>query len=314
MPRPRLAVLLSGFTFCLALSLGARLAAQAPASKTPVPAAAAPAPPTAQKPATPPPPEPPSTDPAVAAGQLWIGRALILRGFYNAGELEYDAQGHVHGSPKTTDWTLAGFNLDKVSRKGDGELQLDGSRVAIRYNPDAGAFERHVQKQEKIRIALATGDSAMDVDTAMRRVFSIGIDRPLQLSMPPEWLHYFMPATAWGTDALAGQMIEGANGLIPAKLVQPVAENKLGGSFPLEAKNDKVNGTVSFSLVVDAEGIPRRIVIKQPLGYGIDARMAEALGKLRFHAATLDGKPVAVATGLTQNFDYVTADSITADY
>ena len=198
----------------------------------PAPATASAAAPAKEAPAAP----VASTDVTVASGQLWIGRALILRGFYGGNELAYDAEGHIKGSPKPVDWTMAGVALDKVTRKAPGELELSGVRVAIRYNPGAAAFERHNQNADKIHILLTTGDSPEAVQTAMTRVFSIGIDHPLQLSMPPYWSHYFNPALPWPTDALSNVTILGAGGKVPATLVQPAVETRFTVAYPLAAR------------------------------------------------------------------------------
>jgi hypothetical protein len=47
----------------------------------------------------------------------------------------------------------------------------------------------------------------------------------------------------------------------------------------------------------------RRIAIRQPLGYGLDARVAENLGRYRFKPGMKDGKPVAVEMVVNQTFD-----------
>jgi len=60
-------------------------------------------------------------------------------------------------------------------------------------------------------------------------------------------------------------------------------------------------------LVVDPEGVPRRITIRQPLGYGLDARVAEMLARYRFHPGTIAGKTVAVEIIFNQVFDFVAA-------
>ena len=59
-------------------------------------------------------------DPALDAASDLIGKALFLRCFCADNNLAFDAQGHIAGTPKTTDWTLAAVNVQKVERKSPG--------------------------------------------------------------------------------------------------------------------------------------------------------------------------------------------------
>ena len=230
-----------------------------------------------------------------------MGRALILRGFPAGDELKYDAAGHPQGSGKVTDWTLAGFDLEKVSRRADGDLQLDGVRVAIRYNPEQHIFERHPQKDEKLKILLAVNSEARGLQGALATMFAVGIDPALQRAMPAYWRHYFSPGLAWPQDDLTGQTIVPANSA--AGLEFPVAEKKPEPEFTGEARQDKVKGTVLVRMVVGTDGVARRIAIRQPLGYGLDARVAETLERYRFKPGMKDGKRVAVEMVVNQMFD-----------
>ncbi len=237
----------------------------------------------------------------MAIAENWVGRALILRGFPAGDELKYDTAGHLLGEGKVTDWTLAGFELQKASRRGDGELQLDGVRVAIRFNPDQHAFERHPQKAEAVRVLLPD-QTPQQVAAALPAIFSVGIDPALQRSMPPYWSHYFIPGLAWD-DALAGQTVLGVGAKMPEGVVYPVAEKKPEPGYTTQATLDHVHGTVQLQIDVDAAGEPRRIVVRQPLGYGLDAKTVEAIAKYRFKPGTLNGAAVAVRMTVNQGFD-----------
>ena len=90
-------------------------------------------------------------DTVLDAADALVGRALFLRGLYLANDLSFDATGRISGGPKTGDWTLAGVNVLKVDRRGPKTIELDGVRVAIRYNTDNHQFERHPQNDEKMK-------------------------------------------------------------------------------------------------------------------------------------------------------------------
>ena len=240
-------------------------------------------------------------DTALEGAESLIGRALFLRGCYAGNDLTYDVMGHVKGEPKQVDWTLAGVNVEKVTRKNPAELELTGVRVAMRYNAEQHLFERHPLKDQKVKILLAVNTEARGLQGALATMFSVGIDPGLQRAMPSYWRHYFSPNLAWPPDDLTGQTIVPAN--LTAGLEFPVPEKKPEPEFTSEARQDKVKGMVLVKMVVGTDGLARRIAIKQPLGYGLDARVADALGKFRFKPGMKDGKPVAVEMVLNQTFD-----------
>ena len=245
-----------------------------------------------------------ATDAALTAARLWIGRALILRGFWAANELEYDAQGVPKKPGKTVDWTLAGMNLDKVVRRPDGDLELDGERVAIRYNPDQHSFERHTLNQTHLRVVFPARDPT-GVNRTMAAIFSTGIDPALERSMPPYWSHYFLPQQYWPSDGLETVTIIPAGGKLPEGAVQPVAEKKPEPDYTTEARADRVKGTVSLRVTVDEQGVSRRVTIRQPLGYGLDKNAAEAVEHWQFRPGLVEGKPAAMEVTVNQQFDLV---------
>ena len=247
----------------------------------------------------------PAADPVVAAGEKWIGRALILRALPAGGELTFDRAGKLENGGKTVDWTLAGMNVEKVLRRGNKEVELDGTRVAIRYNPDQHQFDRHPLKDAPIRVTLPASDAA-GLNRTMAAIFATGIDPALERSLAPAWRHYFLPGAEWtGADALTGVTIAPVNAQPGNGTVFPVAEKKPEPDYTDQARTDRVKGTVGVRLVVDAEGVPRRVTIRQPLGYGLDTRTAEAVARWRFQPGTVAGKPVAMEVIVNQAFDLV---------
>ena len=249
----------------------------------------------------------PVADPVVQAAEDYIGRALILRGFYGGTELAFDAHGHlVSGAAKTVDWTLAGMNVEKVSRGASpneaGDLVLEGPRVAIRYNLQQRQFERHPLKDEPLRITFPAPDAA-GVVRSMEAMFSVGIDPALQKSMPPWWKHYFLPATAWTGEDNVGTVISihGATTL-PAGTVMPEIVSKEQPEFTGEAQRDKVRGEVIVRVAVGLDGVPRQITIRQPLGYGLDERAVQAIAKYRFTPGMQNDKPAVVEMIVHQSF------------
>jgi len=278
-------------------------------------------------------------DPALTTAENLIGKALFLRGSYAPNNLAYDATGRVEGTPKATDWTLAAVNILKATRRAPDTIELEGVRVAIRYNPDAHEFQRHALNDEKMKLLIqilpGDADATRQINAAFAAIFSIGIDPALQRSMPPLWRHYFDPTLPWSTtipspssnanpgagaitesssppDPLASQTIYPIPPLPPlpgppAQIVPPVLTHQTSSQYTSAARNDKVQGTVQLRLVVDAQGTPQRIAVNHPLGYGLDQQAAEAVAKWRFSPALRAGQPVA--STILVNIDFATAPS-----
>jgi len=247
-------------------------------------------------------------DPALAAAQRWIGRGLILRGVYAANDLKFDTNGQIEGAQKTVDWTLAGVDLDGVKRVDAETIELDGVRVAIRYNPDNLLFERHPQKDQRMKLLLVVrkvGSSANallgvePVEETLGEIFSMGIDPQLQRSMPEFWKHYFDPNLAWASDGLDGQTVYPGNA---AGLGAPVVTQRTASGETVEAEKDKVRGSVGVRLVVDPVGEAKRVMIQRPLGYGLDARAAQGVKGWKFTPGQLGGKAVAVRMDVAEDF------------
>jgi TonB family protein len=234
---------------------------------------------------------------------------LFLRGFYLNNDLQYDEAGRVEGTPKVGDWTVAAVNVLKVERRAPDEIELDGVRAAIRYNLDAHEFQRHALNDEKVRVVVKDPGDGKKLEAAFAAMFSVGIDPGLQRAMPDYWRHYFDPTLAWPQDALSGQTIYGMyGGANQAKDVsEPKVEHRVDAKYGEFAVRDKVQGAVQLRIVVDASGMPQRIAVARPLGYGLDANVVEAVRRWRFTPGIKDGS--AVATGLLteQQFSLVGA-------
>jgi TonB family protein len=240
-----------------------------------------------------------------AQAQEMIGRAVILRGFYQANELSYDVAGKVEGSPKVTDWTLAAMEVQKVVRKATGKIELDGVHVAIRYNQDQHIFERHPQKDDKMQVTVADTGDAKSFAAALKAIFSIGIDPELQREMPDYWLHYFIPGAPWPQDGLAGKTIFGTNGQpLPDDATKATPDKKVEPKFTSYALRDHVKGAIEVRLDVDEEGTPRRVSVLLPLGYGLDGKVVDAVKQWRFRPAMRAGTPIPSVEVVNQTFDY----------
>jgi TonB family protein len=250
-----------------------------------------------------------SADKAMETAETLVGKALFLRGFYLTNDLNYDAAGRVQGSPKVGDWTLAAVNVLKVERRATGEIELDGVRVAIRYNADVHEFQRHPLNDDKMRLMVKDSGDARQLQGAFAAMFSVGIDPGLQRAMPDYWRHYFDPTLGWPQDALSGQTIYALYGAADqAKdVTAPKPEHRLDAKYGEFAIRDKVQGPLQLRLVVDANGTPQRVAVSRPLGYGLDASAVEAMMKWRFAPGLKDGSAVATGVVVEQQFSLMAA-------
>jgi len=256
----------------------------------------------AQQPA---PAQTPPDDPLFDVATSQLGRALILRCLCVADTLQFDGKGHLEtNKTHPEDWTLAGVNLQKVERKGAEGFQFSGVRVAIKWNDDNKEFVRHDLKTEPVKIVINGATTPEELRHAVAAIFSLGIDRALQTSLPPYWQHYFDPHTAWPEDGLKGVQVFTPGGTVAGvPIPAPALLNKPSAEYTLEAAHDKVSGPVLLHLVVDATGAQRRLFVLQPLGYGLDAKAVEAIEKAKFAPITVGGKQVASSLLVKQEFN-----------
>jgi TonB family protein len=291
---------IAGFAGILALAAlsGASCVAQTPAQQSPSPAAPAPI---------------ERRDPTLDAASNLIGKALFLRCFCEENNLSFDSQGHIAGQAKTTDWTLAAVNVQKVQRKSPTEIELEGVRVAIRFATDRREFDRHPLNDDKMKIQLADPADPAAFARELSAVFSEGLDRRLQLAMPIYWQHYFDPQMPWPPDELSTVPIyvagaathipgatPGGEGFVPVS-----ATKKASAVYTPQASRDRVQGSVDLRIALDAAGTLRRIVIEQPIGYGLDARAVESMARWKFAPAKLAGRPVAAYALIRPEFTVV---------
>ena len=71
-----------------------------------------------------------------------------------------------------------------------------------------------------------------------------------------------------------------------------------------EARSARYQADVGLWLVVDAEGSPQQVRVKQAAGMGLDEKAIEAVKQWRFEPATKNGQPVPVWIFVETNFEF----------
>ncbi len=89
---------------------------------------------------------------------------------------------------------------------------------------------------------------------------------------------------------------------VDGPLSPPRAKLHPDPGYPKEARRIRVEGTVVLHMVVDVDGIPRHIVVTQPLGYGLDEEAIKTVQRWRFEPAKLRHKPVPVQINVQVHF------------
>ena len=86
-------------------------------------------------------------------------------------------------------------------------------------------------------------------------------------------------------------------GVTPPKVL-----HKVEAEYSGEARSARVQGVVVFQLNIDERGRPVDITLISPLGFGLDERAEEALGKWDFKPGSKDGKPVKIRATVEVTF------------
>ena len=107
------------------------------------------------------------------------------------------------------------------------------------------------------------------------------------------------PGAGQGNDGgVGGPGIETARGVFTA----PVLLVKTEPAYSEEARKGKVQGTVVLIVEIDTNGRARDIRVRRPLGFGLEERAVEAVGRWRFRPAYRNGKPVPCSAEVEVNF------------
>lgn len=265
------------------------------------------------------------------------GRILALRGFYAGDLLRYDSSGSPD-KPVSGDWTDNGFvRVTDIQLIGD-KLIIDGQRMVAAYlatnqfelrpldrqpvkgkpkepdlvkiKADVGMHNPAPEQLEALvsKIFLTPQDSLADLvpdywKSCLRRAFT---GAPRGCAFSPEILAIPGAAaveTSAGTGDRSGThdppagLFRVGNGISP-----PRVTNQRDPEFSESARVEKFQGVVVLMLVVDKEGMPGRIRIEHPLGYGLDAKAVEAVQNWKFVPAQKDGVPVNVEIAVEVEF------------
>jgi TonB family protein len=257
-------------------------------------------------------------------------KILVLRGLYTGKHLHYDSIGIPTGTTNRGDWTIDGFLRVNEVRFSRQRLLLKAARLAVA--PDyRNGFQLQFNHPAHVDIEANLGTdnpSIEQADTAMSHIFLTAQDS-LSDFVPDYWKDCISEAEAGkGKNCSFSQEILAIPGVAasgqtssaaPANDSQttPTGDKQfrvghgvspprpimhMDPQFSDRARKARFQGTVTLGLIVTQEGLPIKIHILHPLGYGLDAQAVEAVEQWRFEPAQRDGQPVAVEIAVEVDF------------
>lgn len=264
------------------------------------------------------------------------GKIFLLRGFYTGDRLRYDPTAALVGDAAVGEWTVDGFVQLYDVRISDHGLKIRARRMMV--SVERNGFQFHVEgnpkkhnkgpkKSESLEIEVAlpqVNSSAEEVDAALSKVFLTGQDNFVDL-VPDYWKFCVAQGLAGKSETCRfSPDLAAVPGITPPISSNPPAElagstaggvSRLGPGvkpprviyqqepeFSESARQAKYHGVIVLGLIVNDEGLPTKIHIVSPLGFGLDAKAVQAVKTWRFNPAEKDGHPVPAEIAIEVDF------------
>ncbi|MGB8012901.1 MAG: energy transducer TonB [Terriglobales bacterium] len=135
----------------------------------------------------------------------------------------------------------------------------------------------------------------------------------LQVTVPPQGFPRYMAASAVSQQAAKFLPFDDDSG-VPDKGAPPCTDRPERNVTPPhaifmpdpeyseKARKKKIQGVITLSLTVAADGTTRDIKIQKGLGYGLDEKAVEAVSRWKFKPALKDGEPIDKEIAVEVNF------------
>ena len=91
---------------------------------------------------------------------------------------------------------------------------------------------------------------------------------------------------------------------------QPILIHKVEPQYTKEARDAKLEGTVTLSAMIGMDGVPSEIKVVHGLGMGLDAKAIECLQQWRFKPSTSHREPVSTKATIQINFRLLDAPKL----
>lgn len=254
-----------------------------------------------------------TTEQSIAA-KLQQGPFVLLRGMYAGDKLNFDVQGNLIGQADRLPFGLSAVLVKRVVLT-DTELTVNGRREGLEFQKlpvKHGVRQLIAAPVDRKGMANVTVTVARDpthpeaLETALARVFSIGIDGAVALNAPEYWRFWLVNEIHPELKAQLPAPLKANNGP-GTHLTGKVSPPRLTYSLDLNyyvaaARAAHFYGISVIGLTIGADGTPRNVHIVHPLGMGLDEVAVQAVGQYRFKPAMWDGKAVPVEIDVEVNF------------
>ena len=247
-------------------------------------------------------------------GQLrktYVGSQQLLRHFYSADALKFDANGDPKSHEKEGPWTLlSGVIIDDLQLK-SGKLELFGYRRLLVFDEQSKQI-RGVKTDQKVRIEIDAhdgSDQGSQLAAALARVFVS--TEELGSIVPDYWQDYMARLTGKLSNGApcssSNVRVDDENGTPQAATVSTgVAEglkiHDVTPGYSAIARAYRVQGGLALRAVIDKAGNVSRVCILQALGAGIDDDMVTVVRQWKYQPYLLNGKPVEIQTTIKASF------------
>ena len=244
------------------------------------------------------------------------GKQLQLKVPYVEDKLHFDSKGELLGKSDIGPWTTYGLIRVNQVLVRDQLVDITGNRVILVLDPkERVAVGSELTKEapnfvalsteRPIRIAVDSGEnSAPRFRQSLIQVFQGG---DLQARLAAYWTPA-VDLTQHVAKLPKGRMVGMLEGNRPVYRLEsrsfhpPKPIYTPDPSFPPEAKNKHISGTVLVAAVINEKGFPELLEPTHRTVEGFDDKALSAISRWRFQPATLDGKPTAVLVNVEVSF------------
>jgi TonB family protein len=241
--------------------------------------------------------------------KTYVGTPRMLRHFYAAADLKFDADGNPRNKEKEGSWTLlSGVLIDNLKLKAE-KLELHGHRRILVIDEKTKTL-RGIKLDEKFSIEINTQsgpDQATQLTGALARVFVPEVD--LDSVVPDYWRDYlarFSGKATQGTpceDSAAKFVSDDASGgKVSAGIAEGLKIHDVPPSYLAIAREKRIEGELALRAVIDKTGSVSRVCITQALGAGLDDMMVNTVRQWKYRPYTLNGQPIEIQTTVSTRF------------
>lgn len=224
--------------------------------------------------------------------RVYKNKVVILREFHSGSQLEYDEQGQLLRGGPIGPWTLDGeIRVSKLRLK-EHLLEIDAERLYLMIDQNGKSFNAKFADKVRIKIALSQPDLE-SVNRALSKVF-LARGEKLEDFAPLFWRPFLtgnLPATQKGLKEAVPREPVLMLGKDP-DITAPVQVHTPEPPYTEVARQAKFQGTLVLSIVIDEHGDVREVIIRKPLGLGLDENAVQTVSGWKFKPALRSGAPI----------------------